>query len=204
MVDRVLAVHGVDTPEGFPFSQYVRDALAETGINVTVETAWWESAGKIGADIMDTMMNAGWRNEQLRQLTAHLDAFGSNVIEHEDNAVIIAHSMGSVFIHEAERRVQTGFPVVYVGSPFTHPVWKAAFRAIGLYRPGPGEPLSFYNYDDPVCCWRTAPRFLKARPPKWCRNVRVASHEGGFANEHDIAVYLKHPHVAHAVSQLFE
>jgi len=195
----VLVVNGINTPPAYPLEREVRKTLLENDIDVDVCSGRWVSTGSIRRDIQKTLFNRQWREEQIGIVQKALVQLADNIEDRECMGCVLAHSMGSVFAAEAERREQTHLPFVFVGSPYNHPIWKAALATAGLMRSMPLTPWNFHNDDDPV----TTSKFLGARPPSWMKNERVAiAGHAGLAKEHMISEYIMHPNVLGELREL--
>lgn len=200
MVYRAYVVHGIATPKGYPFATECEKALSKSKITVHATCGCWDSSGEVVPDIRLTITDRMWREKQIETVAEDLTNFAAVVEARPDvTAVLIGHSMGSVFLNEAERRLRTGIPLVYIGSPFSHPIWKQAFRAIRLYRKPGQRPKLFYNYDDDVSSSRVFSRGV-ALPPRWTDAVRVAeAGKGAFVEEHGHVGYLENANVARCI-----
>jgi len=188
----VAGVHGVATPADVGYGKAWAEALSGHIGDLVVDEVRWDSTGTLVGDVRLTLTNKRWRN---RQIDMVCDALRDGIA----HKMIIAHSMGTVFVAEALRRMDSEIGTVFIGSPLNHPVWKNALRTVGVGGPTPGTPQNFWNEDDMVA----SGRFLKAKPPQWCKSNRVAvAGRLGRAVEHDAELYLANRLVAETVGSL--
>lgn len=193
----IFAVHGINTPLDVPYAGDWKAAL-DLG-DIEVVEARWESTGTVTGDVFKILLHKREREEAIKAVEDQLRDF---VEMPGERKLLLAHSMGEPLLCAAERRVQSGLPIITVGGPLSHPVFGNALASVGLRRPTPGKPpIRFWNRHDGVSC----SRFLGARQPGWMDPVRIAvAGDKGWVVEHDATLYLANENVRRVVRAVKE
>lgn len=191
---RILAVHGVATDAADPVGELWERELREAGVASVVTEARWPSTGGFAADSV-ALAGAQFRGAAVEAVTHAVQDFAAG-----GYGIVLAHSMGTVLALHVERLLRTGLPIICLASPLSNPAIWPALHAIGFGLKPREKVIHLWNDDDPI------PGGKFAQQPDYFLDTRiaVANNDNDGGNEHNVALYLRHPHTHNALRLLWE